>query len=412
MRRKAVLMALLFAALSGARAQSWYDENATITFFSPQAASDRAEREDELYNDATEYLDEGEWQKALDKFSQVVELKGRRADGARYWRAYALGKLGRRQEALAAIAELRRLHPQSRWLKDAAALEQEINQRGGVPPRPEAIEDCELKMMALNSLMGSDEERAVPMIENLLKSNACPKAKNQALFVLSQSDSPRATAALLNIARGQAHPELQRSAIRNLGLNGTAANKRALAEIYKSTNDTAIKRAVLQAFLTSDAEEETMAVATTDPDPDMRRSAIHQLGAMGAHRQLQQLYAAAKTAEDKKAILHAAGISGHVTLLAQVARNAGEALEIRKAAMHGLGIGGGGRYLLEVYNADSNPEIRRAAIHGMFISDACSEMVGLARKETDPEMRRALIKQLALMSCREARDYMMEILNK
>lgn len=425
MRSKAVLMALMWVALVSARGQSFDD--VAVNAFAPQSASEReqeraerdkeraserAEREDELYNDGTEYLDDGEWQKATGKFDQLIDMKGRRTDAAMYWKAYALSKLGRRQEALTTLASLKRAYPQSRWVKDASALEQEINTRQGVTPKPDEISDCELKVMAINSLMNSDEERAVPMIENLLKSNTCPKAKNQALFVLSQSDSPRATAALLNIARGLSHPEMQRQAIRNLGLNGNTQNKRALVEIYKSTNDTSIKRTVLQAFLTSDAEEETLAVAQSDPDPDMRRSAIQQLGAMGASKQLHQLYQSAKTVEEKKAIMNAAGIGGDVGFLAQVAKNTVESIEVRKAALNGLGIGGGGRYLFEIYNADTNPEIRKAAINGMFISGTCAEMVTLAKKESNAEMKRALIQQLALMDCREARDYMMELLNK
>ncbi|HSE49032.1 MAG TPA: HEAT repeat domain-containing protein [Terriglobales bacterium] len=425
MRSKAVLMALMLAALVSARGQSLDD--VTGNAFAPQTASERekeraerdkeraaerAEREDELYNDGTEYLDEGEWQKALGKFDQLIEMKSRRMDAAMYWKAYALSKLGRRQEALATLATLKRGNPQSKWVKDASALEQEINTRQGVVPKPETIEDCELKVMAINSLMNSDEERAVPMVEKLLNSNTCPKAKNQALFVLSQSDSPRATAALMNIARGNAHPELQIKAIRNLGLNGNQQNKQALVEIYKSTNDTAVKRTVLQAFLTGGAEDETLAVATGDPDPDMRRAAIHQLGAMGAHKQLHQLYQSARSIDEKKAIMNACGIGGDIAFLAQVARNGAEQMEVRKAALNGLGIGGGGRYLFEVYNADTNPEIRKAAINGMFISGACSEMVTLVKKETNSDMKRALIQQLSLMDCREARDYMMEILNK
>lgn len=426
MKRKAILMALMFVALVSARGQSFDD--VTFNAFAPQSASERekeraerdreraterAEREEELYNEGTEYLDEGgEWQKALDKFNQVLEMKGKRADAATYWKAYALGKLGRRQEALSTLASLKRTYPQSRWVKDASALEQEINTGRGVAPKPDEISDCELKVMAINSLMNSDEERAVPMIEKLLQSNTCPKAKNQALFVLAQSGSARAQGALVTIARGQSHPDLQIKAIRNIGLNASPQSRKALVEIYKASNDPSVKRAVLQAFLTSGADDETLAVATGDPDPEMRRAAIHQLGAMGAQKQLHQLYQTARTVDEKKAIMNASGVGGDVAFLAQIAKNAGESIDVRKAALNGLGIGGGGRYLFDVYNGDTNPEIRKAAITGMFISGACSEMVTLAKKETNNDLKRALIQQISLMDCREGRDYMLEILNK
>ena len=46
-------------------------------------------------------------------------------------------KLGRRDDTLAAIAELRRAHPHSRRLDDAKVLEAEARQSSGQPVRPE-----------------------------------------------------------------------------------------------------------------------------------------------------------------------------------------------------------------------------------------------------------------------------------
>ena len=73
---------------------------------------------------------------------------------------------GAAREALAATAELRKSHPSSRWLDDARALEIEIKQAGGKPVSPESADDEELKLMALNSFMNSDPERALPLLEN------------------------------------------------------------------------------------------------------------------------------------------------------------------------------------------------------------------------------------------------------
>src|SRR6185436_16142281 len=87
---------------------------------------ERKEREDELYDEGTSALDEGAWERAVSNFRQVSEMKGRRADAGFYWMAYAKGKQGQSAEALATIQDLRRSYPQSRWLKEAGALEVEI----------------------------------------------------------------------------------------------------------------------------------------------------------------------------------------------------------------------------------------------------------------------------------------------
>src|SRR4051812_28130158 len=78
------------------------------------AVDDQAtSREETLYREATQRLDENRWNDALQRFDQVYQLKGRRADGALYWKAYALNKLGRRQDALASISALRGAYPKS-----------------------------------------------------------------------------------------------------------------------------------------------------------------------------------------------------------------------------------------------------------------------------------------------------------
>src|ERR1051325_3337144 len=78
-------------------------------------------REEQLYKDATNSLNESQWQQAIESFTQVAAMKGRRADAALYWKAYALNKAGHKVKAESAIAELRRDFPRSDWLKDAGA---------------------------------------------------------------------------------------------------------------------------------------------------------------------------------------------------------------------------------------------------------------------------------------------------
>ena len=94
---------------------------------------DRGERR---YEQGSRALDRREWNEAIASFDEVVAAGEARADGALYWKAYALAKLGRRPEALAALDELGKKHPQSRWLNDARVMRVEIGQAGGKPSRP------------------------------------------------------------------------------------------------------------------------------------------------------------------------------------------------------------------------------------------------------------------------------------
>ena len=415
MKRALLLIssALFLASLGAGPLWAQVDEPPAFNLFSPQDQS-AADREDELYEDGSDHLNDGKYEEALQKFTAVADMKGKRADAALYWKAYSHNKLGHRNEALATIAELRRQYPQSKWLKDAGALEVEVKQAQGQPVKPGDTSDEELKLLAIQSLMNSDQERAVPMLEQILQSpKNSPRVKDRALFVLAQSDSPRAQQALANIAKGQQYPELQRKAIQYLGTNGTPQNKRSLVEIYSASNDPQVKRAVIHAFLVCDGKEELLAVARNDHDPDLRREAIHTLGAMDARNELHQMFQTSQNDAERKAVIEALGVSDDVPYLAQIAKTAGS-VDVRRTAIHSLGVAGDKArpLLVEAYNSDTNPEIRNAAIEALFINDGDDELIALARKETDPQMKKRIVEKLAIMDTKKSRDYMMEILNK
>lgn len=411
---KAVLyMTLLLFCWLSAPAQ----EGVPVSFaFAPMDAqqTSAAAREEERYDEGTQFLDEGKFSQAVQAFDAVIAMKGQRADAALYRKAEALSRMGRRNEALTTINALRRGYPRSNWLDEAAALELEIKSaKGPVDPDKEANE--ELKLMAIQSLMNSDEARAIPMLKKILDSpSESARVKEKALFVLAQSDSAQAQQLVGAVARGQSYAPLQVKAIEYLAVHGGSANNQTLEQIYRSSTDRRAKRAVLQAFIVSGSEQSTLAVIREERDPELRGQAIHNLGAMGATAELRQLFQSSTSVEDKEKVIEALGMTGEVAVLSEIARTPGNN-RVRRRAIHGLGISGetGSREtLVAVYSSDKDPEVREAVIEALFIQDAARELVQLARKETDPQMRRELVEKLSLMDSKEAQDYMLEILNK
>ena len=85
----------------------------------------------ELYDEGRGFLDEGDYGDAGKKFGELAKLAGPQADAALYWKAYADNKMGKREAALEGIADLKKRFPQSRWKKDAEALEIEMRQNSG-----------------------------------------------------------------------------------------------------------------------------------------------------------------------------------------------------------------------------------------------------------------------------------------
>jgi len=162
---------------------------AALTLAAPanlDAADD--DRGDELYDEGREAIEEGRYDRAIERFDRLIALKTNRTDAALYWRAYSLAKTGNRASALQTLTDLLKGFADSRWIKDAKALEVELRQASGQTVVPDQNDD-ELKLLALRGLMQSDPEQAFPIIEKILTGPNSLKVKDRALFVLSQSRS-------------------------------------------------------------------------------------------------------------------------------------------------------------------------------------------------------------------------------
>jgi HEAT repeat protein len=413
MKTKALLFTLVFCIATSAFGQQKSTARMRLSFM-PPATTQAEVQEDEIYNRGTAALNDGQWQKALDAFQQVAKAGGRRADGALYWRAYTENKMGNRSAATASIAELRKQFPKSTWLKDAGALEVEMRQATGKSTRPESEDDEELKLLAINSLMNTDEARAIPLLQKLLDSNLSAKFKERALFVLSQSDSSQAHAIMDSVARGKTHPELQKLAIRNLGINGSEKNQTTLAEIYKASNDVKVKREVLQSLGVSGDHDQLFALARIEKSPEMNEAVIQALAVAGASQQLRQLYKEYTDIESKDRVLKASIITGDSEFVNEVLKTESNP-KLKLEAIHILGINGGegnNATLVSMYRTEKDKNLKEAALESLFISGDAHSMVELARKETDPEMRKRIVEKLSVMGNREATDYLMEFLDK
>ncbi len=372
-----------------------------------------AAKADELREEGTEALDERQWDRAIELFTQSAAANPKAADGALYWKAYAQGKRGLKAEAVRTVAELRKAFPQSRWASDAQALEIELRSTSGQPVSPDAEANEELKLVALNSLMGMEPEKALPLLEKLLKGTSAPRVRDRALFVLSQNPSPRARQILADTAKGQGHPDLQKKAIRYLGMSGDDESRRVLEGLWAAA-DTKTKRQILQAFLMSGDRARVLRAAQSEPDANVRGEAVRVLGAMGAPQELAELYRTETVLAVKKDALQALAVGGSADALTGIARTETNP-ELRRVAVRNLGLLGAertGATLAAIYAGETDREVREAALEAMFIQGDTKGLVAIARRETDREMKKRVVARLALMNGREATDYLLEILEK
>jgi tetratricopeptide (TPR) repeat protein len=411
MNRKLFLILFLNLAVSfGLIPSASAQQVPSASLLDAQTTEKANAHEDELYSSAKDALDNGEYDNAIKQFDEVIQIHGRRADGAMYFKAYALGKAGNKAQGLTTIGELRKQYPKSTWLKDAGVLEQEW--RGG--GNPENISDEELKLLAIQSLMNSNPEKAVPLLEKIIMGNYSPKLKDRALFVLSQSDSDKAQQILMGMAKANAQPDLQKRAIRYLGMNGNGHNRAVLKEIYNSSTDVGVKKSVFQAWLMCGCKEDVAALARTEKNPELRREAMRYLGMMGGRAELLEFYKTSPDAETREAAVGAMLLCGCAHELAQIVQTEKDPNVLDKA-INTLGLVGGDESLAaltRVYSSQADLSVKKKVVNALFLHGAGKEMVALARKETNPELKKSLIQKMSLMSSPEISDYMMEILNK
>jgi HEAT repeat protein len=370
------------------------------------------EREMELYERGMEATYENRYDRAVEAFSRLAELKGSRTDAALYWKAYSQNRLAQRSESLATIDALVKGYPNSRYIKEAKALEVEVRNTSGQSVKPENQADEDMKLLAIQSLQHSAPEQAVPMLEKLLQGPASPRVKERALYVLALSDSARSREVLKNIAKGSHTPELQMRAINYLGVHGGPESRAALAEIYAGSSDVDIKRRILHAFMVSGEKGRLLTAAQTEKDSTLRATAVDQLGVMGAHDELWQLYQKETSVDVKKQIIRAMFVGGNVTRLIELAKTEQNA-DLRLTAVRNLGVMGSKRAadaLVEIYSGDKDPAVKKAAIHGLFVGGNAAQLVTLARKEQDIAMKKTIVERLSQMQDKVATDYMMELL--
>jgi len=369
------------------------------------------DRLQELYDDGREALDEDQYEKAASKFSQLVQMNGPQTDAALYWKAYAENKLGRKAAALTDIAEIKSKYAQSKWKKDAEALEIEVRQSSGQPVKVEDHSDDELYDLALQGVMNSSPDRAISMIEARLNKPGPDKKKAKLLFILAQSGQPKAMDILANIAKGQSNPELQRKAIEYLSMFGGERSHKTLADVYASSNDENVKRAVIRSYLLNGDRASLFAAAKNEKSESLRKEAIRTLGLTGGISELEQLYQAETAHDVKREILQAFFLAGDSGRMEKAALGEKD-IDLRRTAIRNLGLMGKSDLLQSIYAKETEYGLKEEVLNAYFLSGNAKALVAVAKSEKDATLKKKAVEKLSLMGSKEGNDYLMEILNK
>ena len=255
-------------------------------------------------------------------------------------------------------------------------------------------DDDDLKVAAIEALITAPPERAMPIVQRVLASDASDELKSRALFVLSQMDTPEAQTLLIESARSSSG-ELQAEAIRMIGIGG---NDDALAELNAiyANGDADVREAVLEAYLIAGDEDAVFQIAVNAEDTEAYEEAVEMLAAMGATDKLRELR---EQRGVSNALIEAYLIAGDLEELELLAADNSDPAK-QKEAIEALGAAGGkeaGPKLAEIYRGANSGDVREAALEGILISGNDEVMLELFRSVDDAQEKREILEMLVIM---------------
>jgi len=300
--------------------------------------------------------------------------------------------------------------------KAAFALQKPFFYQGGLKGGGGPMtEDEELKAMAIEGLMQNDTERALPLVDKLLQNQqASLRLRLRALQSLGHSNSTKAREILARVAKDGSNSDLQLRALQMLGSNENAQNRQLLGEIYASASSVDVKRQVLRTWAGMGAKDQILNVAKTDPNTELRASAISLLGGMRANADLAALYGSETSTEIRERLLRSLVGGGDWQKLLEIAKTEKNE-QLRNKAIQYVGSvrsTGASDALVELYNSTADASMRSAILRALSNQGSPKQIIALARKETNPDLKRAALQQLSRMKGDEVTTFLMELLDK
>jgi HEAT repeat protein len=360
------------------------------------------------FREGRDFIERENWPQAAQKFNRFVSdfPKDRDVDAALYWYAYALQKQDKKDQAAMALLRVIKEFPNSSWRREAETMLVVLGRGNAVQDALERS-NCEIKILALQSLFQANEERAISFVGDVLKSSStdCPGLKSAAVSLLGSQGGPRATPLLLEIARSQMDMRLRLTAIKRLSEHPVAEE---LAQLYDTDRTKEVRVQILRALSEMDsprAESKLIEVARAGDDLSLRQVAVRYLGGKNGSSSLDELIRlleAERNPEIRAEILRALAERNdpraHAKLI-ETARN-GETPELRVEAIRRLADRGQTSLddLLQLYTTEKHAGIKQSLIRAFAVTNdprALAKLLEIARSADAMELRVTAIRGLA-----------------
>jgi HEAT repeat protein len=437
------------------------DQQATLLPPEPWAKADPA---DSLYRLAREALSRGDYKRAAEIFHRIPERypQSAYAGQALYYEAFALYRRGGEDDLNVARDRLKQLKVRYPAIakKDGAPLlirvcgelakrgDQECAKsigdtaedsndvvggqtltipRQGRSCSPDADEDDDERIMALQALLNMDAERAVPILKQVLaRRDACSVAlRRKAVFLVSQKRTAETASILMNVARSDPDQETREQAV--FWLSQVPGSTGLLEEILKGNSDENLKDKAL--FALSQQNEPRAQQILRDfalresESQDLRDKAIFWLGQRRSTENtefLRNLYSRIGNQELKEKILFSLSQqkgAGNEQWLMNIVLNSREDIELRKKALFWAGqMGAAIPEISRLYDRMNEAEMREQIIFVLSQRQrdpaAMDKLFDIAKNEKDSELRKKAIFWLGQSRDPRVQQFLMDLINK
>lgn len=457
----AVLMTSLGAAFHGGAAQS-----VTVAVAGgPSIAvslTDTEDPADSIFRLAQRALNRSDYRQAATLFARVASSypKSERAPEALYFQAFALFRIGDRQElklAQAALDKLSDRYPEAWRRGDANSLRMRIcgelarrgdeacasevttsataspsasssssASQGGRCPDPDDEDDE--RIMALNALLQMDSERALPILERIMaRRDQCAHVlRRKAVFLISQKSSSRAADILIKAIREDPDDEVRKQAVFWLAQTRDPRVPGVLRDLVRGSSRELQKNAVFSLSQLGGGEGNAALrdLAGSDNTPEeIRSEAIFWLGQKNSRENgdfLRDLFKRVRSSELKDKIIFSLSQqrgTGSEQWLIDIAMDQSESVEVRKQALFWAAQNKSVPFdrLAQMYDRTTDTEIKEQLIFGFSqrnSREAVDKLMSIARSDRDKEMRKKAIFWLGQSRDPRVLDFLAELIGK
>ncbi len=408
-------------------------------------------QEDKLVAEAREALNRAEYAEAAHLFARARELdtEKQNLNTLLYWEAFSRFRLKHTAElkqAAELLAQQEAEYTQRETAVESEALAARINaelaQRGEVAAAKRVHEQAsdeeirlETRLTALQALLHMNPERALPMLEKIIRddSKKNQELRRHAVMLACTHDSPQFQELLLHLLDTETDPEFLAEVTMCLAMNPSPEVLDKLMELFQRHKNPQVAEAILYSAVSIDDPEigdkvfQFLATIAQDKSEDsgIREQALFALGQVGREEEVLEILVSICGQDQERNIMESAliaisnlDVAAADETLRFLIQYPGMDEEFRAHALFAVSKHGRAsvEFLQEVFMTAKSGNLKLQVCYILSRHDdqeaALDTILEFARSEKDPEIRQEMVFWLSQFNDDRAADYLVEVLNE